>query len=99
MPFRHEESSGESDFDVDAAIENSGMDVELSKQIKKRAERRARRKLREKQKQLSMEEEVLNVRKKIARSKNKSGAELAGTFFTSLIIFQLFFVEINLLLL
>ena len=65
------------DDDVDLDLDGE-INAELSKQIKKRADRRARRKLKAKQKQLSMEEEVLNARKKIARAKKKSGAELAG---------------------
>lgn len=68
-----------SDEDDDVDLDFDGeLNAELSKQIKKRADRRARRKLKAKQKQLSMEEEVLNARKKIARAKKKSGAELAG---------------------
>ena len=58
---------------------DSEMNAELSRHIKKRADRRARRKLKAKQKQISMEEEVMNARKKIARAKKKSGAELAGS--------------------
>ena len=71
----HSEDDGDVELDVDM---DGGMDPDLGKEIKKRADRRARRKLREKQKQISLEEEVLKVRKKIARSKKKTGAELAG---------------------
>ncbi len=84
-----------SDEDDDEDLDFDGeLNAELSRQIKKRADRRARRKLKAKQKQLSMEEEVLNVRKKIARAKKKSGAELAGkvigvfkTIFSLILVF------------
>lgn len=77
---RKAESDGESDLEIDMDGGGDGIDDDIRRQIKKRADRRARRRLKEKQKQISMEEEVLKVRQKIARAKKKSGAELAGTW-------------------